>query len=664
MSRRDGHQSGDAVTLFPFLAVLICTMGSLIVLLVVVVRQAQSEPATANDVTPLPGQATAPAPPAASPVETAETAETAEQQQAAELALQEYEELTWQADALRVSREKTLRRVKQQQQELSRLEDHARALRQRLAELEAEHQRMQQIVDSDGSNVADVAAELAELSGKIEIARKELEEAREAAKQRRRQYALVPYTGQQGTKRRPIYLECLGDAIVVQPEGVRLEPDDFLPPLGPDNALVSALRAAREYLLNSGAAKSSADAYPLLVVRPAGAQGYAACRNAMHGWDDEFGYELLPDDVVLAYPPPDPGLKAVLLETIELVRRRQQFMDDAQAAIGPVFAVASGRGGFVAQPGTGSGPTRGAGREGNRDGSRNNQHGGTEHATGANTHSNFDNAPAKFATATGGTPGPATGPLAHQPGRQQSSGGGAPPPPGTWSPAGGDGMTAGPVTGRLGGNNPSAADRESAFQPAAGGTSPDPSGGNSTSPPQGHAGSAGSDTGGGDWGSGGGDGGGSDGGGGGGGSRGGQSGGQLSTQVEPTMTSGGGLSMTQATPIAATHGVNWALPNASQGAIGITRPVLVTCTSDRLLIHSEVDNAAVDHTVMIESTMNDAVQSFVATLWKRIEDWGIAGAGVYWKPVLKVRVPPEGEDRFVEFVQLLDASGVEVIRRP
>ena len=48
MSRRATGKTEVAVTLFPFLAVLICTMGSLIVLLVVVVQQAKSQGAKAE----------------------------------------------------------------------------------------------------------------------------------------------------------------------------------------------------------------------------------------------------------------------------------------------------------------------------------------------------------------------------------------------------------------------------------------------------------------------------------------------------------------------------------------------------------------------------------------------------------------------------------------
>jgi Na+/alanine symporter len=39
--RRIPSSQGNAVSLFPFLAVLVCTMGSLIILLVLVVQQAR-----------------------------------------------------------------------------------------------------------------------------------------------------------------------------------------------------------------------------------------------------------------------------------------------------------------------------------------------------------------------------------------------------------------------------------------------------------------------------------------------------------------------------------------------------------------------------------------------------------------------------------------------
>ena len=60
-------------------------------------------------------------------------------------------------------------------------------------------------------------------------------------KQRPKSYAIVPYQGRQGTSRRPIYIECRANDVILQPEGVKLTIDDFRPPIGPGNPLVAAL---------------------------------------------------------------------------------------------------------------------------------------------------------------------------------------------------------------------------------------------------------------------------------------------------------------------------------------------------------------------------------------------------------------------------------------
>src|SRR3712207_8487682 len=56
---------------------------------------------------------------------------------------------------------------------------------------------------------------------------------------------LFPYT----TLFRSIYIECLGDRLILQPEGVEFTRSDFEGSLGPGNPLAAAVRAAREYLV-------------------------------------------------------------------------------------------------------------------------------------------------------------------------------------------------------------------------------------------------------------------------------------------------------------------------------------------------------------------------------------------------------------------------------
>ena len=82
--------------------------------------------------------------------------------------------------------------------------------------------------------------------------------------------------------RRPIYIECTGDAVVIQPEGISFTESDFDGPLGPGNPLAAAVRAAREYmLLQSRGMPGAGEPYPLLLVRPTGIAAYEAAMAAL-----------------------------------------------------------------------------------------------------------------------------------------------------------------------------------------------------------------------------------------------------------------------------------------------------------------------------------------------------------------------------------------------
>ena len=55
-------------------------------------------------------------------------------------------------------------------------------------------------------------------------------------------YSVVPYEGPFRTNRRPIYLECRKDTVVLQPEGIVFTETGFQGPMGPGNPLAAALR--------------------------------------------------------------------------------------------------------------------------------------------------------------------------------------------------------------------------------------------------------------------------------------------------------------------------------------------------------------------------------------------------------------------------------------
>jgi len=296
--RRRPTQNTVEMSLFPFLAVLICALGGLIVLFVVMVLQARTDAETI----PLPALSIPPPEVPTVPV-----------------ALPDYREQMAELLELRKTR---LSQLEDARLQLSGIEDHRHKLTQRVRQLRVEIAILEGEMTNVTGSADDAKTQLANLQQQIDEANEELRKVQEEANGRKPTYALVPYEGQSGTRRQPIYIECTADKVVIQPEGIQLVGADFSAPLGPGNPLAAALRTIREYRLGQGI-PGQGNPYPLLVVRPGGAESYAAAREALKSWDDEFGYELLDDETELAYPPADRFLAKRLIEVVEIARRRK-----------------------------------------------------------------------------------------------------------------------------------------------------------------------------------------------------------------------------------------------------------------------------------------------------------------------------------------------------
>jgi len=114
--------------------------------------------------------------------------------------------------------------------------------------------------------------------------------------------------------------------------------------------------------------------------------------------------------------------------------------------------------------------------------------------------------------------------------------------------------------------------------------------------------------------------------------------------------------------LADSRGENWGLPNAARGSVGITRPVTVRCSSNRLeIVPDEADVPA--KAVPLGTHTEDAIDDFVSAIWEHMKTWGIAGRGMYWRPTLRIEVTPDAEFRYAELKTLLDNSGLIVERK-
>jgi hypothetical protein len=117
------------------------------------------------------------------------------------------------------------------------------------------------------------------------------------------------------------------------------------------------------------------------------------------------------------------------------------------------------------------------------------------------------------------------------------------------------------------------------------------------------------------------------------------------------------------TPLAASRGENWGLPNQGSLVTGFTRYISVQCMADQLVILPEHGDFRPPVVVAAPGELSTSVDPFVSAIWKRMNSWGIAAENGYWKPVLRVAVGPGADSRFEELRTLLDRSGLVVERR-
>lgn len=300
MSRRKPRGEECAPAMFPFLAVLLCTIGALVLILVISVVHSHASAKRDTD---------------------QELHERVEQAQ------EESDFLQSISQELAARREKVKQEIDRRRKELTNVEDHILRLQAQMDQLRSRAEGL----DSQGSRDEQtrIAKEraVADLKMQIDAKRNEIAKEVQKSKTKKLAFSIIPYDGPNGTSRRPVYLECRADGVVIQPEGILIPTKDLRPPYGPGNPVDSALRVLRAaYQKRDATFGLTIPPYPLLVVRPDGVHTYAMTRAAMSGWDDQFGYELIDADMPLAFPPGVPHLKEELLSTLEASRKRQETL--------------------------------------------------------------------------------------------------------------------------------------------------------------------------------------------------------------------------------------------------------------------------------------------------------------------------------------------------
>jgi hypothetical protein len=599
------------------------------------------------------------------------------------------EDVRWRVEQLKQSRTRTESQLADARLELGHLEDHSRRLRETLVIYEKTYRDLKTLDGADRQQREQFESELKRVRADIDAAKQKLLDAGHAAAKRTHSFAVVPYEGPNQTRRRPIYLECRADAVVLQPEGIKLRESDFDGPLGPSNPLAVALRAAREYMLAQREFDPQVgEPYPLLLVRPEGINAYYAARMAMKSWGFDFGYELIGDDWKLAFPPSDLRLADVVRQAVSTARTTQARL----VAAAPRYY--SGQGGATSGTAGGGGVAGGDGASGDDAGyvsaGSAGQYAGTGNGgkgTGVGENGIGNRGPGAAGNSYYGVAGgEGGGAVAITSGRPLRGGGVAGSGNGQQA-ATGDGTESGnPYRGSAGsgpdtlgataglssnaGNTVGQANRGTRqvgpVDPLVGSGASSASGtvaskGEAIERPEGYvvgqppreqpthtetnesASSDGMVRGGirrpGEW--------------------------EPTPDLPPEKHEEKNNEKTPKHPPKSPvdqRGADWGLRDVARRSVGVTRPIRVECYADRLVVKSERGLGS-DRVVPLGPRTAAAIDPFISAVWEQMEMWGIAGRGMYWRPLLQFYVTPDAESRFTDLSVLLRGSGLLVERK-
>jgi hypothetical protein len=285
---------------FPFLAVLLCAMGSLILLLLVMDRRAKAVARAKAE------RAVARATQADAEAEAARQSEWERRCQALHAAL------TQQDESVRGELRTLQGRMADAVAKAAAGEARTRDLQQRAQAEQAGIRHGQQEVAARRAELVraqqqTIAAqeEMLTLMRELESLEQALTDLKAARQREQRTYSLVPYRGKRGDSRRPLYVECAGAGLVFHPDKLALNGIDMTP---------AAVRAEvkkrvdrqRETLVKTAAkADSDKPPYLLFLVRPDGIRRYYEAMAALDGLQIDFGYEFVDPDWILDFPDTD-----------------------------------------------------------------------------------------------------------------------------------------------------------------------------------------------------------------------------------------------------------------------------------------------------------------------------------------------------------------------
>lgn len=279
---------------FPFMAVLLCAMGSLILLLLILDRRAKlaAQQRAMFAVQQQQGQDAA----EHARLLAAQKADWERGRRALHAWLQgEQQQVLDKLSQVQTQSASVQQTIQQHEVRSLQLEKHLQQEQQRLADLKSRVVQRQQLLQQTQTQSEQTRQEMAALSTELQQLEDTIYQLKKLRANSQKTYSLVPYAGPYGDTRQPIYIECCQDRIIFHPDQLTITDQDF------SILLVNREIQRRMLALQRAGTGKDDRPYLFLLVRPNGLDSYFAMLALLRSVSFDYGYELIDQDWVLDF---------------------------------------------------------------------------------------------------------------------------------------------------------------------------------------------------------------------------------------------------------------------------------------------------------------------------------------------------------------------------
>ena len=375
------RRSDKTISLFPFLAVLVCTMGALILLLLVTTRRIrQKQQERAADIVIVES-----ASPAIEPAEDAVSLEDWLQAKAALATVQkhradidqtlanqthDYEAALKQLedDRLNLSELERVQVIEQQDVDAAEATSVMNELRR--SDLERQQAALQKRLEDLRQTILESkekleSAEALAVAGEQLVRQRfsALQALREMSAQERDQIAdggvaetVIEFSNSAGTSQSPVIVDLTAQGFIFPATQTKIHRKDMDGISVADNPLLSGILAIHR--VRSGDSYVSRP-YVLLLVRPGGTLDFYVAQRVLKGTHIHFGYELVTEDeVIAAAKSVDGEAEAVRVAVLDSVMRRDRYLEASSTLRRRIAVMQNGRRGGGNRPSPDAGEYR------------------------------------------------------------------------------------------------------------------------------------------------------------------------------------------------------------------------------------------------------------------------------------------------------------------